>query len=239
MRYQIQEMLRIEKVFEEAGIQDELDAYNPLVPDGRNLKATMLVEYEDPEARKAALARLIGIEDRVWIEVEGCARVYAIADEDLPRENDVKTSAVHFLRFELTPEMASALRRGAGLAIGVDHPAYAAVMPGLDPTTLRGPRRRHLVRGVRAGQRGGSAWTLRVQDARVASCHASRRIDQTRNSSGGPPRCARNSLPTSIIPHFASTRPDAGLRARWIAPSVSMSTCANASATTPRAAAVA
>jgi len=135
VRYQIQEMLRIEKVFEEAGIRDELDAYNPLVPDGTNLKATMLVEYEDPEARKAALARLIGIEDRVWIEVEGCARVYAIADEDLPRENDVKTSAVHFLRFELAPEMASALRRGAGLAIGVDHPAYAAVMPGLDPTT--------------------------------------------------------------------------------------------------------
>jgi hypothetical protein len=135
VRYQIQEMLRIEKVFEEAGIRDELDAYNPLVPDGTNLKATMLVEYEDPEARKAALVRLIGIEDRVWIEVEGCARVYAIADEDLPRENDVKTSAVHFLRFELTPEMASALRRGAGLAIGVDHPAYAAVIPSLDPAT--------------------------------------------------------------------------------------------------------
>ena len=88
VRYQIQEMLRIEKVFEEAGIRDELDAYNPLVPDGTNFKATMLIEYEDAEARKAALARLIGIEDRVWVAVEGCARVYAIADEDLPREND-------------------------------------------------------------------------------------------------------------------------------------------------------
>ena len=135
VRYQIQEMLRIEKVFEEAGIRDELDAYNPLVPDGTNLKATMLVEYEDPEARKAALAGLIGIEDRVWIEVEGCARVHAIADEDLPRENDVKTSAVHFLRFELTPQMAAALKRGAGLAIGVDHPAYSAAIPGVDPAT--------------------------------------------------------------------------------------------------------
>jgi hypothetical protein len=135
VRYQIQEMLRIEKVFEEAGIRDELDAYNPLVPDGTNFKATMLVEYEDPEARKAALARLIGIEDRVWVAVEGCARVYAIADEDLPRENDTKTSAVHFLRFELSPEMAAALKRGAGLAIGVDHAAYSAAIPGVDPAT--------------------------------------------------------------------------------------------------------
>ena len=133
VRYQIQEMLRIEKVFEEAGIRDELDAYNPLVPDGTNLKATMLIEYEDPAVRQGALARLIGIEDRVWIEVEGCARVHAIADEDLARENDVKTSAVHFLRFELQPEMASALKGGAGLAIGVDHPAYAASIPALAP----------------------------------------------------------------------------------------------------------
>ncbi len=135
VRYQIQEMLRIEKVFEEAGIRDELDAYNPLVPDGTNLKATMLVEYEDPEARKAALARLIDIENRVWVAVEGCARVYAIADEDLPRATDTKTSAVHFLRFELSLEMASALRRGARLAIGVDHPAYDVAIADVAPAT--------------------------------------------------------------------------------------------------------
>jgi hypothetical protein len=133
VRYQIQEMLRIEKVFEEAGIRDELDAYNPLVPDGTNFKATMLIEYEDPDARAAALARLIGIEDRVWIQVEGCARVYAIADEDLPRATDVKTSAVHFLRFELSPEMASTLKHGASLAIGVDHPAYEATISAVAP----------------------------------------------------------------------------------------------------------
>jgi hypothetical protein len=128
VRYQIQEMLRIEKVFEEPGIQDELDAYNPLVPDGSNFKATMLIEYEDADVRKAALAGLIGIEDRVWVQVEGCPRVYAIADEDLPRENETKTSAVHFLRFELTKEMAAALKYGVGLAIGVDHPNYTEVV---------------------------------------------------------------------------------------------------------------
>ena len=126
IRYQIQEMLRIEKTFEEAGIQDELDAYNPLVPDGANFKATMLIEYEDADLRRQALARLRGVEDRVWIEVEGCGRVYAIADEDLPRENEQKTSSVHFLRFELTPEMVAALKYGVGLGIGVDHPAYRA-----------------------------------------------------------------------------------------------------------------
>jgi len=135
VRYQIQEMLRIEKVFEEDGIRDELDAYNPLVPDGSNFKATMLIEYEDPAARKDALAGLVGIENRVWVGVEGCPRVYAIADEDLPRATDAKTSAVHFLRFELTPEMASALRRGAGLAIGVDHPAYDVTIAGVAPAT--------------------------------------------------------------------------------------------------------
>jgi hypothetical protein len=133
VRYQIQEMLRIEKVFEEAGIRDELDAYNPLVPDGTNFKATMLIEYEDPDARTAALARLVGIEDRVWVEVDGCARVHAIADEDLPRATDAKTAAVHFLRFELSPEMASALKRGGGLAIGVDHPAYDVAIPAITP----------------------------------------------------------------------------------------------------------
>ena len=124
IRYQVQEMLRVEKIFEEDGIQEELDAYNPLIPDGRNLKATMLIEYEDAGERKAALATMKGIEDKVWIRVEGCPRVHAIADEDLERENDEKTSSVHFLRFELTSEMADALKYGVGLAIGVDHPAY-------------------------------------------------------------------------------------------------------------------
>jgi hypothetical protein len=135
VRYQIQEMLRIEKVFEEAGIQDELDAYNPLVPDGTNLKATMLIEYENPDERIAALARLVGIERRVWIEAAGRPRVHAIADEDLPRETEAKTAAVHFLRFELDPQMVLALRRGAGLAIGVDHPRYEAVVPAVAPAT--------------------------------------------------------------------------------------------------------
>ncbi|NJD87320.1 MAG: DUF3501 family protein [Betaproteobacteria bacterium] len=130
IRYQIQEMLRIEKTFEEAGIQDELDAYNPLVPDGRNFKATMLIEYEDVEARKAALSKLKGIEDKVWVQVEGCPKAWAIADEDLERENAEKTSAVHFLRFELTKEMADALKYGVSLSIGIDHPNYReAVTP--------------------------------------------------------------------------------------------------------------
>ena len=130
IRYQVQEMLRIEKIFEEAGIQEEIDAYNPLIPDGRNFKATMLIEYEDEAERRTALAQLKGIEDRTWVRVEGCAPVYAIADEDLERENAEKTSSVHFLRFELTKEMAEALKYGVGLAVGVDHPAYTAK---LDP----------------------------------------------------------------------------------------------------------
>ncbi|MGH8708348.1 MAG: DUF3501 family protein, partial [Burkholderiales bacterium] len=128
IRYQIQEMLRIERTFEEAGIQDELDAYNPLVPDGTNLKATMMIEYPEVAERQAALARLKGVEARVWVQVAGGARVYAIADEDLERENEEKTSAVHFLRFELDAQMRKALRCGAGLAIGVDHPQYQAVV---------------------------------------------------------------------------------------------------------------
>jgi len=128
IRYQIQEMLRIERTFEEEGIRDELDAYNPLVPDGSNLKATMLIEYEDAEERKAALAKLNGIERHVFVEVEGFPRVVAIADEDLPRSTDEKTAAVHFLRFELTGAMAAAAKRGAQLAIGVDHAAYKAVI---------------------------------------------------------------------------------------------------------------
>jgi hypothetical protein len=135
IRYQIQEMLRAEKTYEEAGIQDELDAYNPLVPDGTNWKATLLVEYEDIEQRRHALASLKGIEDRVWVQVEGCARVPAIADEDLERENAEKTSAVHFVRFELTIEMIAALKLGAALSIGVDHPAYTFTLsPVPDPT---------------------------------------------------------------------------------------------------------
>jgi len=137
IRYQIQEMLRIEKTFEEGGIQDELDAYNPLVPDGSNWKATMLIEYDDPAERKAALAKLKGIEDRTWVQVEGCARVYAIADEDLDRENEEKTSSVHFVRFELTPEMVAALKYGVGLAIGVDHANYEAVIPAVDAATRK------------------------------------------------------------------------------------------------------
>lgn len=124
IRYQIQEMLHIEKIFEEEGIQAELDAYLPLVPDGSNLKATMQIEYANEIERHAALARLIGIEDRVFIQVEGEPPVYAIADEDLERENDEKTSAVHFVRFELTPAMKARLRDGAALQIGCDHPNY-------------------------------------------------------------------------------------------------------------------
>lgn len=135
MRYQIQEMLYWEKTFDEEGIQDELDAYNPLVPDGTNLKATMLIEYEDVDERRQALARLKGIEDRAWIQVEGLARVEAIADEDLDRETDEKTSAVHFLRFELAPEMIAALKQGAGLGMGVDHPGYQATIPAVGPET--------------------------------------------------------------------------------------------------------
>jgi hypothetical protein len=126
IRYQVQEMLRIERTFEEQGIRDELDAYNPLIPDGRNFKATMMIEYADGAERKLALSKLKGIEDRVWVQVEGCARVYAIADEDLERENEEKTSAVHFLRLELDDEMARAMKYGVGLALGIDHPNYQA-----------------------------------------------------------------------------------------------------------------
>ena len=126
IRYQVQEMLRVERIFEEEGIRDELAAYDPLIPDGSNWKATMLIEYPDVAERQAQLAVLRGIEDKVWIEVAGHARVYAIADEDMDRSNDEKTSAVHFLRFELTPLMIAALHADSDLAIGVAHPAYAA-----------------------------------------------------------------------------------------------------------------
>lgn len=136
LRYQVQEMLRIEKIFEEEGIQSELDAYNPLVPDGSNFKATMLIEYDNEVERRAALAKLIGIEDRLFIQVEGQPRVYAIADEDLDRENDEKTSAVHFVRFELTAAMKEALKGGAQIMLGCDHPNYPAHLEELPQETL-------------------------------------------------------------------------------------------------------
>jgi hypothetical protein len=136
MRYQVQEMLRVEKTFEEAGIQDELDAYNPLIPDGSNFKATMLIEYATPTERARALAKLRNVEDRMFVEVEGQARVFAIADEDLERSNDEKTSAVHFLRFELSEAMKAALKSGAQLKIGCDHPEYLAQVNELVPETL-------------------------------------------------------------------------------------------------------
>lgn len=125
VRYQVQEMLRVERIFEEDGIRDELDAYNPLIPDGSNWKATLLIEYPDVEERRVMLARLKGVEDRVWVQVEAHERISAIADEDLERENDEKTSSVHFLRFELTPLMKTALAGGARLAMGVDHADYS------------------------------------------------------------------------------------------------------------------
>jgi PAS domain-containing protein len=132
IRYQIQEMLRIEKVFEEEGIQQEIDAYAPLVPDGTNWKATMLIEYVDVNERKRELARLIGVEDRCYVEVEGLPRIYAIADEDLDRETEEKTSAVHFVRFEFTPAMIAALRAGGSAKLGCDHsnyPAHTVIAP--------------------------------------------------------------------------------------------------------------
>ena len=135
MRYQVQEMLRIEKIFEEEGIQAEVDAYAPLVPDGGNWKATMLIEYPDINERRRELARLIGVQDRMFVEVEGHARVYAIADEDLPRDNEEKTSAVHFLRFELGPAMRAAVKAGAAVKLGCDHTNYPAHVT-LAPETL-------------------------------------------------------------------------------------------------------
>jgi Protein of unknown function (DUF3501) len=133
VRYQIQEMLRIEKTFEESGIQDELDAYNPLIPDGANLKATMMIEYEDPVVRARELARLKGVEDRVYVQVDGHAKVYAIADEDLDRENEQKTSSVHFLRFEFEAPMIAAFRGGAAVASGIDHPACSVRIDEIAP----------------------------------------------------------------------------------------------------------
>ena len=131
IRYQVQEMLRIERIFEDEGIAHELETYNPLIPDGRNLTATMMIEYTDENERRRELARLIGVEDQVWVQVDGFTKVYAVADEDLERENAEKTSAVHFLRFDLSEEMALALKNGLALAVGVDHPNYTVAVPRL------------------------------------------------------------------------------------------------------------
>lgn len=140
MRYQIQEMLRAERTFEEAGIQDELDAYNPLVPDGTNWKATMMIQYSNPDERKVALAKLKGIEDRVWVQVADQPKAFAIADEDLERENEEKTSSVHFLRFELDATSIAAAKSGSAIRMGIDLDAYR-----VDPMTLAENTRAALV----------------------------------------------------------------------------------------------
>ena len=126
IRYQIQEMLRVERIFEEDGIRHELESYVPLVPTGSNFKVTMQIEYADENQRRTMLTKLKGVEDRVWVRVAGFDPVFAIADEDLERENEEKTSAVHFLRFELSPSMVAAAKGGAALSVGVDHPEYTA-----------------------------------------------------------------------------------------------------------------
>ena len=136
IQYQIQEMLRIEKIFEAAGIEEELDAYNPLIPDGTNLKATFMIEYGDVAQRQAALTQLTGIEDTVWAQVDGYDKVFAIADEDLDRSDDEKTSAVHFMRFEFTDEMIQAALKGANLAMGIDHANYTQSVSAL-PQNIR------------------------------------------------------------------------------------------------------
>ncbi len=124
MQYQVQEMLRAERIFEAEEIEGEIDAYNPLIPDGRNWKATFMLEYTDEDERRSALAELRGIENRVWMEVQGCEKVWGIADEDLERENEDKTSSVHFMRFELSPEMVQAVKSGAAVSIGIEHEKY-------------------------------------------------------------------------------------------------------------------
>jgi len=132
MQYQVQEMLRVERIFEAEAIQEELDAYNPLIPDGQNWKATFLLEFPDVEERRQRLAQLKGVEDRCWVQVAGCERAWAIADEDLERENDDKTSSVHFLRFELSPQMCAQVKAGAAIGAGIDHDNYrheAASLP--------------------------------------------------------------------------------------------------------------
>lgn len=128
MQYQIQEMLRVERIFEEEGIMEELNAYNPLIPDGKNLKATFMIEYDDENERKAALAKMIGIEDKVWVQVNGHDKVYAIADEDLERDTEEKTSSVHFMRFEFSDEMVADAKTGKAIAMGIEHDAYTQVV---------------------------------------------------------------------------------------------------------------
>jgi len=136
MQYQVQEVLRAEKIFNGDEIEGELEAYNPLIPDGENLKATMMIEYSDPDERRIELGRLIGIEDRTWVQVDGFDKVYAIADEDMERETEEKTSSVHFLRFQFTGEMAKALSSGAALGVGIDHENYTQSLSPL-PANFR------------------------------------------------------------------------------------------------------
>jgi hypothetical protein len=136
MQYQVQEMLRVERIFEAEAIQEELDAYNPLIPDGHNWKATFLLEFPDVDERRQRLAQLKGVEDRCWVQVAGCERVYAIADEDLERENDDKTSSVHFLRFELSPQMCAQVKAGAAISAGIDHDNYRHAVASL-PQNVR------------------------------------------------------------------------------------------------------
>jgi hypothetical protein len=136
IRYQILEMLRAERIFEGGGIQDELDASNPLIPDGTNWKVTLLLEFPDPDQRRVALQKLIGVEDRCWVQVGEMQKVFAIADEDMSRENDEKTSAVHFLRFEISPAMIEAMHGGASMSAGVDHDEYRHTLVPL-PLAIR------------------------------------------------------------------------------------------------------
>ena len=128
MQYQVQEMLRVERIFEEEGILEELKAYNPLIPDGKNLKATFMIEYADEDERREALAKMIGIEDKVWVQMDGFEKVYAIADEDMERDTEEKTSAVHFLRFEFSDDMVSAAKKSANIAMGIEHTAYTQIL---------------------------------------------------------------------------------------------------------------
>jgi Protein of unknown function (DUF3501) len=143
IRYQVLEMLRAERIFESDGIQGELDAYNPLIPDGSNWKVTLLLEFPDPQERRVALEKLIGVEDRCWIRVSEMERVFAVADEDMERENEEKTSAVHFLRFDLSSSMIEAMKSGASLSIGVDHDNYRHLLSPL-PTPVRNSLSRDL-----------------------------------------------------------------------------------------------
>lgn len=136
MQYQIQEILRTERIFEADGIKEELEAYNPLIPDGSNWKATFMIEFPDESERREALGKMVGIEDKTWVMVEGFDKVFPIADEDLERDTETKTSSVHFLRFELTPDMVSALKSGAKLAAGIDHPAYSHAIAAV-PENIR------------------------------------------------------------------------------------------------------